>query len=93
MRSRFNPRSVAALAALIGLAIVGSFATADAGYVGQRSGTVGAQIAATDFSAARKQRHARRPPSRSNADPVASQPPDRPSFGYGVGDNSRYGGG
>jgi hypothetical protein len=87
-----NHRDVITLAALVGLAIGGSFA-AEAGAIRQPPGATSGQLANTDFSAARKQRHSRRAPARSNADSMASQPPDRPSFGYGVGDNSRYGGG
>jgi hypothetical protein len=87
-----NHRDVITLAALIGLAVGGSFA-AEAGPLRQSPGATAKQLADTDFSAARKQRHVRRPPVRSNADSMASQPPDRPSFGYGVGDNSTYGGG
>ena len=87
-----NHRDVIALAALVGLAVGGSFA-AEAGVSRQPPGATSEQLANTDVSAARKQRHARRPARKSNADSMASQPPDRPSFGYGVGDNSTYGGG
>jgi hypothetical protein len=79
------------LAALIGLASSGGFtATADAG-VGPHPVATGARLADTDFGAARRPRHARR--ARSKAEPVVSPPPSRPSYGYGIGDNSTYGGG
>lgn len=87
-----NHRSVFMLAALVGLAVGGSTA-AKADAFKQPPGATGGQATATDFSAARKQRQTRRPPIRDNADSMANQPPDRPSFGYGVGDNSTYGGG
>jgi hypothetical protein len=87
-----NQRSAITLAALIGLAVIGGFTTAEAGIIRQPPGATDAQPAATDVGAARKLRHARRP-ARSNADSMASQPPERPSFGYGFHDNSSYGGG
>ena len=82
------------LAAVAGLAIGGSFIGSGEARAAESVAVAGpAPAGATDVSAVRRQRHVRRPPIRSNADSMASQPPDRPSFGYGVGDNSTYGGG
>lgn len=82
------------VAAVIGLAIGGSVLASGVADARASQLTVSpARAQWTDVSAARKQRHTRRPPIRNNADSMASQPPDRPSFGYGVGDNSTYGGG
>ena len=81
----------AAVAVVIG---VGMSAAPDAAVAAVSSHVATHDLAAaTEVGAARRQRQARRRAAPDNANATTAPPPSRPAFGYGIGDNSRYGGG